>query len=132
MQATFRGFSTGERGRRCRGAKALEDVRTEIEDLNQSIAPVEPDEAQSNERRNFLIAEKEKELHSSVRRTEEILGQLTNYENGQVDDLPNLLKAFKDFVVQTSEMDQRRRQNEIEREQLKMKEAEQHLRNKVN
>lgn len=99
--------------------------------MNQSIAPTESEEAQSNERRNFQIAEKEKELNSSIRRTEEILGQLTNYENGQVEDLPNLLRAFKDFVVQTSELDKKRRQREIEKEQQKMKEAEQHLQNKI-
>lgn len=113
-------------------SKVLEDVRTEIEDLNQSVMeiPSESEEAQSTTRHK-LITEKEKELETSIKRTEEILDKLSEYEKGEVEDLPNLLKAFKDFVIQSSEQEKQRRLKEIELKQQKIKEDEKHLLNKM-
>lgn len=114
-------------------SKALAEVRTEIEDLNQSIGEIPNDsqEAQGNAARNKLIQEKEKELETTTKRTEEILNKLSEYENGEVEDLPDLLKAFKEFVTQSAEQEKQRRKKQIEQEQQKMKEVEKHLLNKI-
>lgn len=109
----------------------LQNVRSEINDLNQMVGNVEQNAEESKEKtkRNTLI-EKTKELESSRKKTEEILEKIAEYENGTADNFPGLIQSFKEFVIQTSEQDKVNRLKEIERQEQRIMEVEKHIWNK--
>lgn len=117
---------------------ALQEVRTEIATLNDTVANLESgdegdklDEAVGGVQTN-LIDNRKKEIEASKKRTEEILRKLDEYEQGKEINFEYLLPAFRNFVIHTSEQQKQTREKEIKAAEEKKKEMELRIRRKQN
>lgn len=118
--------------------EALDEVRNEIATLNDTVANLDGDDEggdndqasggakpNSNEQNN-------KEMELSMKRTDAILDKLNEYEEGKEEDFDLLIKAFKDFVVQTSDQQRNKREQEMKLEEDRRKEMELMIERKQN
>ncbi|XP_058456351.1 nexilin-like [Malaya genurostris] len=109
-------------------SQALEEVRSEIAVLNETVVALEEEDLVVSTAEEGTgpksIEYRIHEMESSMRRAEEILSKLTEYEEGKVENIGHLVRAFKDFVLQTSNQEKTRREQEIEVEKERKREAE--------
>lgn len=118
--------------------QALDEVRTEIATLNDTVATLdsgdegdEIDEAVGGTN-SSLVEQKRKEMEASKKRTEEILEKLNEYEQGKEINMAQLLPAFRNFVIQTSEQQKSMREQEIRMAEERKKEMESQMKRKQN
>ncbi|XP_062707678.1 eukaryotic translation initiation factor 3 subunit A-like [Aedes albopictus] len=62
-------------------------------------------------------------MERSVQRSKEILDKLTDYEKGKVENVGDLVRHFRDFVIATTKQEEERRKKEIDVEERRMKQA---------
>ncbi|XP_062558100.1 reticulocyte-binding protein homolog 2a-like [Armigeres subalbatus] len=117
--------------------EVLDEVRTEIATLNDTVATLEGGDDggeldQTSGGAMSVLAQKKSEMELSRKRTEEILGKLNEYEPGKEKEFEYLIAAFKDFVVHTSEQQRLKREQEIRKEQENLKEMGNRIKRKQN
>ncbi|EAT38632.1 AAEL009494-PA [Aedes aegypti] len=104
---------------------ALEEVKTEIEILNESTVTGKEieDQLEQTETANHTLELKKKEMNESVKRSEEILKVLAEYEEGKKENPLELIAVFKSFVQQTTEQQKQMREKQIAEEEKRLREA---------
>lgn len=114
--------------------KALEEIRNEIDVLNESTCVVNPEvddtEGEASGGIDVLVDLKQKELNKSIKKSESILKKLTDFEKGDGQNATDLIQQFKNFVVQSAEQEKIRSEKEIELEKQRIKEAEENVERK--
>lgn len=53
-------------------------------------------------------------MAKSVQRSNEILERLSDYEKGKVENMGDLVKHFRDFVIATAKQEEEKRKRAIE------------------
>lgn len=108
-------------------SEALEEVRNEIETLNETACGIELNDDSGEEVASGGVAKsletRRQDRESSVRRSEEIMNKLSEYEEGKVENITELIKIFRNFVLQTTEQEKQRRENEILLEEARIRKA---------
>lgn len=118
-------------------SRAIEEVRTEIEILNETVSANDVVVEAENLTEEAWGGVKEKSVHtkkqemeSSVTRSEQILEKLSNYEQGNIEIPTDLIKHLKSFVIQTTEQERQYREKEIQMEERMLKEAKENVERK--
>lgn len=112
--------------------QALEEVRSEIEILNEtaSAAQLEEigllEEASGGVEQKTLKAKKD-QMEASVIRSDKILEILSGLEEGKQESVGDMIKHFKAFVLSTTEQQKLMREKEIAMEEKRRKEAEENI-----
>ncbi|XP_062700163.1 myosin-2 heavy chain-like [Aedes albopictus] len=103
----------------------LEEVRSEIEVLNETTASGKEieEELEQAAATSQVLELKKKEMNDSLKRAEDILKVLSEYEEGKKENPMELIAVFKTFVRQTTEQQRQMREKQIVEEERKMKEA---------
>ncbi|XP_062704471.1 pre-mRNA-splicing factor SLU7-like [Aedes albopictus] len=103
----------------------LEEVRSEIEVLNETTASGKEieEELEQAAATSQVLELKKKEMNDSLKRAEDILKVLSEYEEGKKENPMELIAIFKTFVRQTTEQQRQMREKQIVEEERKMKEA---------
>lgn len=76
------------------------------------------------------LSSKKQELEASMGRSEEILKILTGYEEGNHDNVKDIMHHLKTFVLQTTEQQRQMKEKEIALEEQRMREAEENIERK--
>lgn len=116
-------------------SQALNEVRNEIETLNETASGKDLEEEaiqfeEEGNRGKNVIEMKKKKIETSLKRSEEIMEKLSEYEEGTEKDPTDLIKIFKQFVLQSTEQQKEMRKKEIAAEEKRMKEAEENIERK--
>ena len=73
---------------------------------------------------------KKQEIKASKERSEDLLKTLKEYETGKLENATELIKIFKDFVIQITEQQKQMREREIALDRKRIREAEENRKRK--
>ncbi|XP_055623057.1 trichohyalin-like [Toxorhynchites rutilus septentrionalis] len=109
--------------------RVIEEVRNEIGVLSETMKGNTLGEVKESQNENAVeagnvsIESKESEIESSVRRSDEMMLYLKDFEEGKLENAASLVEIFKSFVVQTREQQKLMREKEIEAERKREREV---------
>lgn len=113
-------------------AKALEEVRNEIEIMNESVVGVELDSEKGLESvGSEKTADFQKEIQEVEVRKKSLIEMLEQFETTENLEGNKVIENLKSFVQETSEQQKAMREQQIEEENRKLKEIEENMNRKI-